>query len=341
MKYRAFGWRISVLMLALCLLLAMATGCRATSLHAYSATYLDETFDTVLSVTVGAENAQEADIHCRAIKSLVSDLHRQFHAYQAYEGINNLATVNTAKTGTPVAVSADLVALLRLGQEAYRETGGAVNIGIGALTAVWKDAIATETLPSGEDISVALVASPALDAMVLDEQAGTVTLTVSGMKLDVGAIAKGYVLERVRAYATDHSIKSLLCNLGGEILAIGTAPDGKDWEVAIADPDGGTLQRVRVRDAVVATGGDYERGFTAEGKRYHHVIDPATGYPAEAYRAATVVLPLEKVALSDTYSTALMILSPEEGQALSRRVPDLAYLRVPQDAPLETNAEWP
>ena len=270
----------------------------------------------------------------------MSELHKQFHAYQTYDGIHNLAAVNAAEAGTPVTVSDDLMALLKLGQEAYRTTDGAVHIGIGVLTGLWKNAISTATLPSDEDVARAMSVSPTLDAMVLDEQAGTVTLTVPGMKLDAGAIAKGYVLDRVRAYAAEVGIQSLLCNLGGEILAIGSAPDGEDWEVAIADPDGGTLERVRIRDAVMATGGDYERGFTVDGKRYHHVIDPATGYPCKSYRAATVILPLDSAALSDAYSTALMILSTEDGEALAEKTAGFAYLRVPHGAPPETNAAW-
>lgn len=340
MRRNACLWRVCALIVSLCLLPSAAAGCKSADLHAYSATYFDETFDTVLSVTVGAKNAEEADTYCRAIKSLVSDLHKQFHAYETYDGIHNLATVNAAESGTPVTVSEDLMALLKLGQEVYRVTEGAVHIGMGALTSLWKNAISTASLPSDEDIARAISASPALDAMVLDDRAGTVTLMVPGMKLDAGAIAKGYVLERVRAYAAEVGIQSLLCNLGGEILAIGSAPDGEDWEVAIADPDGGTLERVRVKDAVVATGGDYERGFTVGGKRYHHVIDPATGYPADSYRAATVILPLESAAPSDAYSTALMILSAEEGEAFAEKISGLAYLRVPHGAPPETNAAW-
>ncbi len=329
--------RTLALILILCLCLPLLTSCRLT---AYSATYLDETFDTVLSLTVGARTADDANTHCRAIKALVSDLHRQFDAYKTYADMNNLAAVNAAEAGTPVEISNDLMALLKLGKEAYRQTDGAVHIGLGTVTGIWKEAIAAKILPDTERISSVLAALPSLDAMVLDEPNGTVTLLSPDMKLDVGAIAKGYVLDRVRAYAADAGIESLLCNLGGEILALGSAPNGKDWEISIADPDGGILQTIRVIDAVVATGGDYERGFTVGGKRYHHIIDPATGYPAEAYRAATVVLPMEDAALSDVYSTALVVMTAEDGQALCREIPHVAYLRIPCDGAIETNVEW-
>ncbi len=322
------------------MLLMLLPACASNRLHAYSATYLDETFDTVFTVTVGAKNADEADSHCRALKTIVNDLHRQFDAYHTYTGIHNIASVNAADTGTPVTVSEELMALLVLGREVYGQTDGAVHIGLGAVTALWKDAIATQILPSAERIDEALQTAPDLSGMVLDEEHMTVTLTQAGMQLDVGAIAKGYVLARLYAYAVHAGIESLLCNLGGEILAVGTAPNGAPWEVAIADPDGGLLQTVSVQNAVIATGGDYERGFVTDGQRYHHIVDPTTGYPAGEHRAATVVLPLESAAFSDAYSTALVILPTERGRTLAEDVPQMNYLLIHPNGDVETNDGW-
>ncbi len=342
MKHCRLVARVYALILITCLILPTVTSCgKMSSLHSYSATYLDDTFDTVLAITIGAENADDANEHCRAIKALVSDLHRQFDAYHVrYGGSANIAAINASAVGTPVRISDDVMAILKLGKEAYARTDGAVHIGMGILTGMWKDAIADKTLPNSEEVACVLAKTPSLDAMVLDEQNGSVTLTEEGLRLDVGSIAKGYVLERVRAYAEEHGITSLLCNLGGEILAVGTAPDGKAWKIAIADPNGGTLQTIALRDAVVATGGDYERCFTVDGRRYHHIVDPSTGYPSVNYRAATVVLPLEAAGLSDAYSTALMIMSKGDGQAMASHVSGLAYLRVYPDGTMETNAEW-
>ncbi len=326
-----------VMLLGLVLPLLPACGGR---LQAFSATYLDETFDTVLTVTVGAGDSTEATRHCRAIKELVNDLHRQFDAYNLYPGMSNIAAVNQAEAGTPVSVSEDVLALLALGREVYATTNGAVHIGMGAVTRLWKTAIAAKTPPDAAAIAKALTLVPDLQAMVLDETHGTVTLTVPCMQLDVGAIAKGYVLDKVRAYAESAGIVSLLCNLGGEILAVGSAPSGDAWEIAIAHPDGGTLETIRVRDAAVAGGGDYERGFVRDGVRYHHIIDPATGSPATVHRAAAVILPLSEVRLADAYCTALMILPGEQGDALPMP-PDAATLRVLPNGQIRKSAAWP
>ncbi len=340
MKYgKRFGRAVSVL-LALSILSAIFPACSTQRLHAYSATYIDETFDTVLTMTIGAQNAAEANTHLRKIKALVSDLHRHFQAYSTYSDRNNIATINAAESGTSIKVCDDVLSLLMLGREVYEKTGGTVHIGLGSVTELWKDAIAAEAVPAPEQIAEAMMAVSPLDNLLLDTKAGTVTRTDSHMKLDVGAIAKGYVLDKVCAYAAEAQIESLLVNLGGEILAVGSAPNGKPWEVAIADPDGGLIQTIHVRNAVVATGGDYERGFEANGKRYHHIIDPATGYPAVTHRAATVLVPLEAAALSDAYSTALLILPDNHARELASTVPGMQYLLVHPDGTLVLSDGW-
>ncbi len=335
--------RAAILILIPCLILSILPACQGDlreRLQAYSATYLDETFNTVLTITVGAKNTTEANRHCRAIKEIVSHLHRQFDAYTLYPGVANIAAINAAEAGTPVAVSEDVFALLSLGREVYDATDGAVHIGMGALTSLWKTAITEKTPPDAARIAEALSLSPSPDSIRLDETNRTVTRTVSGMKLDVGAIAKGYVLDKIRAYAESAGVLSLLCNLGGEILAVGSAPGGDAWEIAIANPDGGTMETIRVRNAAVASGGDYERGFSQNGTRYHHIIDPATGYPTADIRAATVILPLEKTRLSDTYSTALIVLPPSQGEALMRGLPDATYLSVMADGQVKRGEGW-
>ncbi len=332
--------RAAAIVASVCLCAPLFVACRADARRTYSATYIDETFDTVLTVTVGAANASDAETHCRAVKDIVSDLHRRFDAYNTYPGLANLATVNAAEPGTAVEVSPDIIALLTLGNEVYAATDGAVDICLGAVTRLWKDAIATSTIPDPQAVAEALAVSRIPGGFVMDATQSTVTLTRAGVQLDVGAIAKGYVLDKVRLYAEEAGIESLLCNLGGEILAIGSAPDGNPWEIAVANPDGGLLETLSVRDAVVATGGDYERGFVVDGRRYHHIIDPATGYPSEEYRAATVVLPTSAAARSDAYSTALMLLSADAGDSLMADTPGAAYLRVEADGTVNTGGDW-
>ncbi len=331
--------RLSSLMLLLGLVLPSFPAC-GMGIHAYSATYFDETFDTVLSITVGAENAAEANTHCRAIKDMVSHLHRQFDAYTIYPGLSNIATINAAETGTPVTVSADVMSLLKLGQEMYARTDGSVHIGLGAVTTLWKNAIVAAKIPESDEIAAALATAQTLDHLVMDEPNNRVTLTAPGMKLDVGSIAKGYVLHQVRVYAETQGISSLLCNLGGEILAVGSAPNGEAWEIAIAAPDGGTLETVRVSNVSIATGGDYERGFDMDGKRYHHIIDPQTGRPAETHRAATVILPIEQTVYADAYSTALIILPPDRGSALITPIANAAYLSILPDGTVNRSDGW-
>ncbi len=332
---------VCLLLLTMGLCMSSLTACRMHSQNAYSATYMDETFDTVLTITVGASDIREANTHCRAIKAIVSDLHRVFDAYNLYPGVTNIAAINRTPVGTPVKIPADIQSLLALGQQMYDCTEGKVHIGMGTLTGIWKTAIAEKKLPDPGSVSDALRQTPPLTAgMRLDEQAGTVTRLSDGLVLDVGAIAKGYALDRIRAYAEEQGLRSLLCNLGGEIVAIGSAPDGNPWKISIADPDGGTRQTLEIENAAIATGGDYERFFVADGKRYHHMIDPATGYPTETYRSVSVIMPLGDAARADAYSTALMMLPAEYAERLVAERAGGAYLLIHPDGSETQSRGW-
>ncbi len=287
--------------------LAVLPACTDGLCSAFTATYLD-TFDTVLTVTVGAATTEEATAHTRAIHDLVCDLHRQFDIYHAYDGQNNLYTVNAAAGGEPVTVSNDVMAILELGVEMYAATDGMVNICLGAVTSLWHDGRASGTLPDPDVLKNALANHCDIGALELDAVASTARLTDPNASLDVGAIAKGYAMSRVQALAAERGIDSLLVNLGGHVMAIGYHPNGDPWEVSVVSPmPDGEPTILAVTNASVVTSGDYERTYTVDGIAYHHVIDPTTGYPSIAHHAATLVLPLSHTAEADAYSTAAMI----------------------------------
>lgn len=285
---------------------------------AYTATYLD-TFDTVLTVTVGATDRETANRISADIHAIALDLHRKFDIYHTYEGMNNLATVNAAAgKSTPVAVDGDVIALLALGQKVYTLSEGRVNIMLGAVLSQWHDCrTAGDRIPDGEALATALGEHCAMESLAVDEAAGTVRITDPAASLDVGAIAKSYAAARILAYAREAEVESLLVNLGGHVLAIGSHPDGDPWRVAVRNPaDGSVLRTLEVEDASVVTSGDDQRTFTVDGVTYHHLIDPATGYPATHHRSVTLVAPLSLTAEADGISTALFLMTREEGEAL-------------------------
>ncbi len=332
--------RVPAALLAILLLVGVLTCLPAcTERGLFTATYLD-VFDTVLTVTIAADSHTEATTHCTAIHNLLADLHRQFDIYRHHDGITNLYDLNRAG-GEPVTISREIMDILLLGKDFYEKTDGRLNLCIGALTALWHHAREFgDRLPDPEALAEAMLhISP--DVLILDEMTMTARLTDSAAAVDVGALAKGYALMRVKAYAEKMGLDSLLVSLGGQVLAIGTRPNGEDWAVSLASPTGDEPSTVPLRDAVIATSGDSQRTLTVDGRTYHHIIDPATGYPAEGYRAVTVILPLDALSVSDAYSTALFLLPEADGRALIAPLPNAAVRWTYADGSNTTTENWP
>lgn len=309
-----------LLPLALCLLLL--GGCAPAAVgtagpRRFEATFL-ELFDTVTTV-VGYADA-EADFR-REVEDLRRELlvyHQLYDIYNDYEGINNLKTVNDSAGVRPVVVDEKILDLLAFCQEMYTASGGKVNAAMGSVLGLWHDAREAAVadpesahLPEAAGLEEAM-AHISFDQVVLDREASTVYLADPQQRLDVGAVAKGYALEQVCRNRT----LPMIVSLGGNVQVVGAKPDGSDWVVGVQDPDGGEefLRTLALSSGAVVTSGDYQRYFTVDGVRYHHIIDPDTAYPADRYRAVTVLCPDGGV--GDALSTALFTMDEAAGKAL-------------------------
>ena len=275
-------------------------------------------FDTVTTIT-GKSESQEAfsrqaqDIHDRLLRC-----HQLFDIYHEYEG-NNLKTVNDNAGIAPVAVDPEIIALLKDCKAYYEATGGVVNPAMGGVLRLWHEARsdgiddpANAYLPNGEKLKAAAEHMD-MDAVILDESASTVYISDPDVRLDVGAIAKGWSVQRVCADAPS----GLLISVGGNVFATGPKdPSGTPWVVGVQDPDRGDsyLHTLTVTGGSIVTSGDYQRAYVVDGELYHHIIDPATLYPSTLWRSVTVVCP--DSGLADALSTALFVLPMEAGQAL-------------------------
>jgi thiamine biosynthesis lipoprotein len=242
-----------------------------------------------------------------------------------------LARVNRAAGGAPVPVPADLLALLRRSVEIAATTGGAFDPTWAALWGVWDFRAAAPALPAAAEVArrAALVDYRRLE---IDPAAGTVRLPEPGMQLGLGGIAKGWALDRAAAVLRERRVGSFLIQSGGQVLAGGrreTAAGARPWRVGIRDPRGGPddyFAWLDLADASASTSGDYESFFVLDGVRYHHVLDPRTGWPARGVTGVTVVSP--DATLADALSTALMVLGPEHGLALAERLPEVEAVVV-------------
>lgn len=286
----------------------------------YQATFLT-LFDTVTTVVGYGDSEADFQQTARQIHDELLEYHELFDIYQEYPGKNNLKTINDNAGIAPVAVDDRIIRLLLDCRMLCEQTDGRVDVTLGSVLSLWHDARETAVhdpekaaLP-GEGALREAAAHTGFDKVLIDQQAGTVFLTDPALRLDVGAIAKGWAVEQVCLAAQP----GLLLSVGGNVRATGPRPtDGTAWVVGIRDPDGGNadyLHTLYVTDGSVVTSGDYQRYFTLNGRRYHHIIDPDTLYPANSWRAVTVISP--DSGLADALSTAVFTLPLEEGRALA------------------------
>lgn len=311
--------------LTLLLLLALLCGCTASpaepagdGLKRYQATFLT-LFDTVTTIVGYAESEEAFTAAAQAIHDQLLEYHQLYDIYNEYEGLSNIKTINDRAWEQPVEVDQRIIDLLQFSKELYTQTGGRVNIAMGSVLRLWHDAReagiqdpGAAALPDGEALELA-AAHTDIDSIQIDPEQGTVFLSDPEVRLDVGAIAKGYAVEQVCRNAPS----GLLISVGGNVRATGPKPEnGQPWVVGVQDPDDSEqyLHTLYVKDRSVVTSGDYQRYFTVDGVAYHHIIDPDTLFPAGYWRAVTILCGDSGVA--DALSTALFTLPQEEGQAL-------------------------
>lgn len=313
--------RIRITALALSLL--MLAGCAAAAPDSsapkqYQATFLT-LFDTVTTILGYAESEEAFQAQAQELHDALLEYHQLFDIYNDYPGLNNLKTVNDQAGIAPVQVDARIIRLLQDCRDYYDLTGGMVNVAMGSVLSLWHEARthgtafpAAAALPDDDALTQAAAhCSP--EGIVIDEAASTVYLSDPLQSLDVGAVAKGWSVEQVCREAPE----GLLVSVGGNVCATGPKPTGDSWVVGLQDPDGSTgdyLHTLYLETGSVVTSGDYQRYYIVDGTPYHHIIDPATLYPAGRWRAVSVVCP--DSGLADCLSTALFLLPREDGQAL-------------------------
>lgn len=334
--------RVLALAMAAALLLsgcAAQTGPEQTP-RRYEASFLT-LFDTVTTIVGYAETEEEFRRTAQEFHDGLLEYHQLFDVYHEYDGINNLKTVNDRAGGDPVEVDRRIIDLLLFCRELEGLTGGRVDVTMGSVLALWHEA-RTEGVDDPEH--AALPDAGALeeaarhtgfDLLEIDQEASTVRLTDPQARLDVGAVAKGWAVEQV----CRSSPTGLLVSVGGNVRATGPKPEGKSpWVVGVQDPDGEKqdyLHTLNIDHQSVVSSGDYQRYYTVDGVRYHHIIDPDTLRPGTLWRAVTVVCP--DSGLADGLSTALFLLSQEEGAALAQRCGAQAMWVAPDGGLLYTD----
>lgn len=284
----------------------------------YQATFL-ELFDTVTTVIGYAPSEEEFQKTAEEIRDQLEHYHRLFNIYEEYEGIANLKTVNDQAGIAPVKVDPALIELLLDCQGYYERTEGTVNAAMGSVLSLWHEERqlgledpAVATLPGEEELERALD-HISFDTVIIDEKNNTVFLSDPDQSLDVGAIAKGWAVQKT----AEQMPEGMLLSVGGNVMATGPKPEEETpWVVGIQSPEKPEeyLHTIFLSEGCLVSSGDYQRYYEVDGVKYHHIIDPSTGYPADDWRSVSIVA--EDSGLADALSTALFLMSYEEGKEL-------------------------
>ena len=272
------------------------------------------TMGTRWSALLFAEPGFNSDLLSTALQAAVDEVDTQMSTWNAG---SDLMRLNTAPVGDWVAVPERLRAVLRLGLEIGRASGGAFDIGMGDAVTAWGfgpgDAAA-------DGIRAAMTASrrPAHEALEMNDAR---VRKAAPIALDLNGIAKGYGVDRLAETLHDHGITDALVGIDGEMRAMGLRPDGVSWTIAVEAPDSARRTPhsiLALQDAAVATSGDYRHWVEVQGRRLSHTMDPRRGAPLIVSPASVTVV-AQTCAEADAWATALMVAGPERGAELAKR----------------------
>ncbi len=305
-----------------CLLLA---GCSRAEQTAQRTSGVGFYFDTVVTFTLyGGEEGLMEKLHaaCARYEGLLS---------KTVSG-SDVDRINRAG-GEAVQVDPETWAILKRAKEISALTGGAFSVTIAPVSALWDFTGGTRRMPSEDELAAAL---PLVDdsRIILGEDC-TVTLA-AGMMIDLGGIAKGYIADQAAALCRGHCNGAVL-SFGGNIYTVGKKPNGSGFNVAVRDPqgeEGSAKCVVTVFDETVVTSGIYERWFEKDGVRYHHILDPVTGYSAVSDLAGATVICGDSMT-ADAVATACIVLGREKALALLESM-DLEGLLIDRDGVIHT-----
>lgn len=316
--------------------------------------------DTITTYITYASSKDDFDKQCQYIEKRLDYYDKLFDNYHTYPSITNVMTINQNAGKKAVVVDWDLFELIKVSKERYQSLSSQVNIAYGSVLTLWHDARekAGKHKNIGEPPHLETLeearAHTNINHVILDESGHSVYLEDRAMSLDLGAVAKGYTMEKIKQGLVKRGVKSFLLNGGGNVVGVGKrliASDQADYKackshycIGIASPKDGNYastksdyEAVLVADnKAVVTSGDYERYFMdAQGNRYCHLIDPRTGYPARYMRSVTVIT--KDSGLADYLSSALFLMNYEDGKKFIAELDDVEAIWLLSDGHIVTS----
>lgn len=314
---------LSAVLTASALLLTGCSGAKSSTQTDQDLTYTDMLFDTVIKIQI-LDPADESILD--GLKKLCEKYDTMFSATNTDSELYKLNHAN----GQPVTVSSETANLIQEGIHYSELSGGAFDLTIEPVSALWDFKADKPTVPSSDAIAQAV---SHVDYTKVDIQDNTVTLEDPEAGIDLGAIAKGYIADQVKTYLKKQGIKHAIINLGGNVDVIGTKPDGSKYNIGIQKPfdeSGEAITSVQLKDQTVVTSGIYERYFKKNGKLYHHILDPRTGYPCENNLYSVSII-TDSSTKADALSTTCFLLGYEKGMELIQSMDGVEAIFITDD----------
>jgi len=318
--------------IALCCLLA--AGCSGPNSTTQPVQQRFFAMGTWVDVTFQSSDREDAETALTEIEATLRRLERDYYPWAPGE----LAELNDAiAADRGIDVSEDLAELLRRARSLSAQRDGCFDPGVGRLVELWgfhsAEAIGREP-PTDEALAAALTASGGIAALRIDGR--HVSSAATGLKIDLGGIAKGAAIAQIIHLLESRGASAALVNAGGDLTAIGRAPGDRAWRVGIRHPRAdGLLGIVPLEPGESAfTSGDYERYYDFAGQRMHHLLDPRTGRPVAHTQALTVIA--DDPVLADAAATALFVAGPGRWREIATRMGITYVLRVDASGAIET-----
>ncbi|MFD1139873.1 FAD:protein FMN transferase [Larkinella insperata] len=304
------------------LLLLLLGGFSATAqvLRTRTVKLMGSRFDIILV----APDSLTAESH---IDTVIAEVTRIENLISDWKEDSQISQVNRNAGIAPVRVDPEVFALTERALHFSQITHGAFDISFAAMDRIWKFDGSMTAMPSPEAVKKSVEKVGYRD-ILLDQAQSTIFLKRKGMKIGFGALGEGYAADRCRDLMLARGIKAGIVNGSGDMSTWGKQPDGSDWTVGITNPHrkDTLFAVVALRQSAVVTSGSYEKFVVFNGRRYSHIINPRTGYPATGVSSVTVFGPSAETA--NGFSTSLMVLGQAAGLKLIEKYPNYTYILV-------------
>ena len=307
-------------LLVLCACIAALSGCNAEAPQVAAGGIVERSRVSMGSeVHVTAWTADEPAA-LAAFEAVFDEFDRLDALMSVWKQGSEIEQLNRAAGEKPVPISRDVLDVLSMARQTSEWTEGKFDVTFGVLSGLWKfDHDLDGNIPARADVVARL---PLIDyrQLEVDVAKSTAFLKQKGMRVHLGGIGKGYAVDRAAAILRGRGFNDFMIQSGGDLYVAGTRGD-RPWRAGIQDPrgaKGSSFAAMDLTDSAFTTSGDYERFFMKDGHRYHHIIDPDTGEPANGARSVTIVA--RTATLADALDTGIFILGPEKGMALIERL---------------------